>query len=272
VTRFKKPSIKFLKPTNKRISLFGAVFIVVLLIVGATGVVINNSYRHRDIKVKEFTFKLDVKKKEIKETKKPIVTAPAPASIWPVELNLSQASSITVVVNKKHKLPAGYVPPDLTPNRGGYLRAEVSGALDSLFAAALNAGIQLTSVSDYRSYQTQAAVYNNYVARDGQTLADTYSARPGYSEHQTGLAVDIGAVGTGSSLNACFGDTAAGQWIAANAPAYGFIIRYPAGKEAITGYQYEPWHLRYLGVGVAQAVTTSGKTLDEYFGKPAGGY
>ena len=101
-------------------------------------------------------------------------------------------------------------------------------------------------------------MYNQYVARDGVEAANRYSAQPGYSEHQTGLAFDIG------SIDNNYGNTPAGQWLAENAHAFGFIIRYPQGKESVTGYMYEPWHVRYLGNAVAQQVYTSGLTLDVY--------
>lgn len=154
---------------------------------------------------------------------------------------------------------------------GGYqIRSDAKGAADSLIAAASNAGYPLKVISAYRSYEYQKNLYNNYVVRDGQAAADTYSARPGFSEHQLGLVADVG---NGScDLETCFGDTPAGKWIAANAQNYGFIVRYPKGKEAETGYQYEPWHLRYIGVDVAKSVYTSGKTLDQYYNVPAGGY
>ena len=107
---------------------------------------------------------------------------------------------------------------------------------------------------------TQVSTYNGYVSQYGQAQADTFSARPGHSEHQTGLAVDLGNSNNSCALEICFGDTAGGLWLAANAADYGFIVRYPQGKEADTGYQYEPWHLRFLGVDTAKAVVASGKT------------
>jgi D-alanyl-D-alanine carboxypeptidase len=168
------------------------------------------------------------------------------------------------VVNKKYKLPRSYAPG---------LRSETSNALAQLTNAASNAGIGLKTLSSYRSYDTQAATYSRWVARDGQSLADTYSARPGHSEHQTGLAVDVGASSNPScDLETCFGDTVEGKWVAANAQNYGFIIRYPNGKEAITGYQYEPWHLRYVGIDAAVAIYNSGLTMDQYYGIEGGGY
>lgn len=202
----------------------------------------------------------------------PSTPAPeTPASQWPVQLSTAEASSLTAVVNKKHKLPSTYVPA-LSSVGGGQLRTETASAFNTLLAAAKSDGAPgMKFVSGYRSYAKQEQLYNNYVASDGRAAADTYSARPGFSEHQTGLAVDIGEGGS-CDLETCFENTASGKWAAANAYKYGFVVRYPKGKEASTGYQYEPWHLRYLGIAEATAVYTSGKTLEEYYGIPGGGY
>lgn len=200
----------------------------------------------------------------------PTPTPTPPVSQWPVQLNMTEAASITVDVNKKHKLPDTYVPAGLTSIGGVTLRAEAATAMTNLLNAASLGGHSLKLISGYRSFASQKTIYNNYVAQDGQAAADTYSARPGFSEHQTGLAADVGN-GT-CDLEICFGDTPAGKWIAVNAQNYGFIVRYPQGKEAETGYQYEPWHLRYLGIDNAQAIYASGKTMDQYYGIAAGGY
>ena len=197
-------------------------------------------------------------------------TATTPKQQWPVQLSNAEAASITAVVNKKHQLPSTYIPANLTNIGPTRLRQEAATALNNMFTAAKAQGYSLKIISGYRSYNDQKTIYANYVIRDGQALADTYSARPGFSEHQTGLSTDIG---TGScDLETCFGDTMAGQWVAANAHLYGFIVRYPKGAEQETGYQYEPWHLRYLGTTTAKAVHASGKTLDQYYNVPAGGY
>lgn len=191
---------------------------------------------------------------------------------WPVTYTLSQASSLTVVVNKKHKLPSNYVPAGLTNIQNGQLRDVTASALNSLISDASAQSYKLKVISAYRSYQSQTNIYSNYVAQSGQAAADTFSARPGHSEHQTGLAVDLGLNGGACDLETCFGTTAEGIWIAKNAQNYGFIVRYQQGKETITGYQYEPWHLRYLGIDVAKQVHSSGKTLDQFYGVEAGSY
>lgn len=183
------------------------------------------------------------------------------------------ASSIAVLVNKQRPLnPAQYYPSDLVNFRGtGYsLRREAATALNSLFTAAGAAGKPLTVVSAFRSYQTQVSTYNYYVSQYGEAYASTISARPGYSEHQTGLAVDVGNT-YNCGLSTCFGSTPEGQWVAANAWRFGFIVRYPNGYTGTTGYAYEPWHLRYVGVDVASDMRArSIPTLEQYFaGNPA---
>jgi D-alanyl-D-alanine carboxypeptidase len=183
-----------------------------------------------------------------------------------------------MIVNKKHYLSSTFVPFDLVyPNvsnpKHHQLRATPAAALEQLVAAAASDGVSLRIVSGYRSYQTQYDLYWGYVATNGQAKADTFSARPGYSEHQSGLTLDIGdANATQCDTDKCFADTAGGQWIAAHAQDYGYIIRYPLGKDAITGYTYEPWHIRYVGVPLAQSIKASGKTMEEYFNVPGGDY
>ena len=156
-----------------------------------------------------------------------------------------------MIINKKYALPSDYNPGN---------NPTAVAALNQMQADAKVLGYNLRLISGFRSYQTQTAVYNNYVRQYGVALTDTFSARPGHSEHQSGLAFDIG------SISSSFGDTPAGKWLAENAHLYGLIIRYPKGKQSITGYKYEPWHVRYLGVDIATDVKNSGLTLEEYLG------
>ena len=156
-----------------------------------------------------------------------------------------------LVVNKTYSIPEDYAP-GIDP--------KAQAAFDEMESAAADDGISLWIRSGYRSYSYQKQLYENYAAKDGYAEADTYSARPGHSEHQTGLAFDL------NSLSTSFGETAEGKWLAENCWKYGFIIRYPQGKEDITGYQYEPWHVRYLGKDAAKDVYDSGLTLEEYLG------
>jgi len=189
---------------------------------------------------------------------------------YPKIISENEVTSITVVVNKKHKLPTDYVP-KLVSIFSGKMRPEAAEALELLFASAKTAGLNPLLVSSYRSYAMQEQVYNGYVNQNGQTEADTFSARPGHSEHQTGLAVDVDD-GSGCQLETCFGNTELGKWLSTNAQKYGYIIRYQEGKDSLTGYQYEPWHIRYVGTDVATAIYKSGQTLDEYFKIEAGSY
>ena len=133
--------------------------------------------------------------------------------------------------------------------------------------AASTAGAPLTPGSGYRSYAVQKTVYDSYVAKDGQALADTYSARPGYSEHQTGLTMDF------IPIEDSFAGTKQDKWLQANAHKYGFVLRYPADKTSTTGYMYEPWHYRFIGVDPAIEMKEKGiTTLEEYYGVPGGLY
>lgn len=188
----------------------------------------------------------------------------------------SDPTSIWVVVNKRRPLnPQDYAPDDLTtPNvttRGKQqLRAEVSRATEEMFAAAAAEDIKLRVDSAYRSYNTQVSVYNSEVRAYGQQTADTQSARPGFSEHQTGLVADFGAASGKCSIADCFGDMAEGKWLKANAYKYGFILRYTDEKQAITGYRGEAWHYRYVGKELAHEMHHQNiLTLEEFFGLAA---
>lgn len=199
-------------------------------------------------------------------------------------LDITNPASPLVIANKHRPLvPEDYAPADLVipavPSASAEavrLRAEAAGALENMFAAAAAEGVSINVKSSYRSYETQFSLYNGYVATKGTAEADTTSARPGFSEHQTGLAVDIGdaAAGTACDFNSCFADTPAAKWVAAHGSDYGFIVRYGPGEEAMTGYLPEPWHLRYLGVGVARDMAGQGiHSYEHYLGLPgAPGY
>lgn len=194
------------------------------------------------------------------------------------QFSLDDPTSPWLVVNKQRPLnPKDYVPTDLhTPNMNVesasmQINSQTATALEALDAAAKLAGINLIVVSAYRSYDEQTRTYQSMVSGYGQTEADRQSARPGHSEHQTGWTADLGSANdTSCRLETCFADTPEGKWLAANAYKYGFIIRYPEGKEHITGYAYEPWHLRYVGVELAEEMHRTGiTTLEEFFGLPA---
>ncbi|WP_025719947.1 M15 family metallopeptidase [Paenibacillus sp. 1-18] len=190
---------------------------------------------------------------------------------------VTNAEADTVVVNKKRSLPIGYVPGDLVepkvpfsfegPHEKRQMRKEAADALEKLFAGAQKDGIELRAVSGYRSYKRQVSIFNNNVKTKGQAYATQVSAVPGTSEHQTGLAIDVSSPSVGNALEQAFGASKEGEWLAKHAPEYGFIIRYMKGKEDVTGYVYEPWHIRYVGEDIAEDVTKQGLTLEEYFGE-----
>ncbi|MGM1029641.1 MAG: M15 family metallopeptidase [Actinomycetota bacterium] len=211
-------------------------------------------------------------------------TATATATPMPTptrpQWDVTTASSLQVVVNKLRPMD----PPDFAPElvavstgqEGGELvRPELEAALaelDAAMRAAIGEGTYVTS--SYRSAALQAQYYQDAIARFGQAAADTTSARPGHSEHQTGLAIDLMSTAMQCRLDRCFGETAAGRWIAAHAWEHGFVVRYPQGSDAVTGYAWEPWHLRYVGDEVSTAMHDAGvATLEEHFGlEPAPAY
>jgi D-alanyl-D-alanine carboxypeptidase len=202
---------------------------------------------------------------------------PAPNGFNKEQFSLTDPTSYWVVVNKLRPLsPLAYAPGDLVTvpvahDNPAVMRSVASAALVAMFAAGAAEGAgQMQVQSSYRSYPTQVAVYNGWVRSLGQAQADRQSARPGFSEHQTGLAVDISTVPLSCSLAACFGTTPQGEWLAANAWRFGYLLRYPADKTQITGYEYEPWHFRYVGVALATEMHKEGvETLEEFFGLPA---
>lgn len=191
----------------------------------------------------------------------------------------TDTNSLLLLANKKVKLPDGYVPNDLVDagipcsNGSATMKAEAASALQNMYRDAAASGVSLMISSAYRGESYQQRLYSTYSAEYGQAVADTISSRPGYSDHQTGLAADFVEQGP-YDLQEQFENTASGQWLAINAHTYGFIMRYPKGKNAVTGYSYEPWHFRYVGVDTATAIYTAGTnmTFEEYFGVPGGDY
>jgi D-alanyl-D-alanine carboxypeptidase len=156
-----------------------------------------------------------------------------------------------LIANKSYSLPADFAPG---------LDSTCYNQFCKLSSAAAQEGLNIYLSSGFRSYDYQAQIYNNYCARDGQAAADTYSARPGYSEHQTGLAIDV------NQIDDSFIGTPEAIWLENHCHEFGFILRYPQGKQDITGYQYESWHIRYVGTDLATQIHASGLTLEEYFG------
>lgn len=184
--------------------------------------------------------------------------------------SITDPTSRWVVVNKQRPLsPSSYAPTDLTSvGSGQVMRADAASALRQMISAAAAANEPLRAVSGYRSYAYQVSVHQHAINDEGTDDAEQASARPGYSEHQTGWAVDVG--GGGCDVEECFADTPQGRWVAANSWRYGFIVRYPQGAQAVTGYTYEPWHLRWVDVPLATYMHDRNvTTLEQVFGLPA---
>lgn len=189
--------------------------------------------------------------------------------------SVDEPGSLWWIVNKKRPLPDGYIPSDLvTPNvtinvkksqTENQLRSDAASALEILFAAAKSAGHNLMLASGYRSTQLQAVYYNGLVASSGQAAADRLSAKPGTSEHQTGLSLDVARADRRLYLEQTFGKDPAGIWLAEHVHEYGFIIRYPEDKESSTGYDYEPWHIRFVGKELAAELHSKEQTMEEFF-------
>ncbi|MEF2248447.1 M15 family metallopeptidase [Paenibacillus sp. IITD108] len=188
---------------------------------------------------------------------------------------VAEPESITALINPNNRLPDDYVPSDLVYPDVRFvfkekidkrkMRKEAAEALEKMFAAADEDGAYLAGVSAYRSHEYQIQLFNRYVKEDGLEKARTYSAYPGTSEHESGLAIDVTRSDGKCAASDCFGEMKEAAWLADHAHKYGFIIRYPEGKDKITGYKYEPWHLRYVGTELAEALAASGETLEEYY-------
>lgn len=189
---------------------------------------------------------------------------------------IQNPENVMALVNKQFSLPDGYEPsklmiPDVAFSYGkldlekSYLRQDAAQALEKLFTGALNEGVELFAVSGYRSFTRQSQVFEAEVSKVGKEKAVQAVAIPGSSEHQTGLSMDISSRSANLELSEEFGETMEGKWLAENAHRYGFILRYPKGKEGITGYKYEPWHFRYVGTEAATVIYEKKWTLEEYF-------
>lgn len=205
------------------------------------------------------------------------VNATAQPSFDKTKYSITDPVSIWFIVNKKNALDAAYQPAELivpnVPLQAGKseqemsLRKDATQQLESMFVAAKEQGLQLKLASGYRSYDLQGYYYNSLVRSLGTEEANKVSAKPGTSEHQTGLAADIASYSNDiCHLETCFATMPEGQWLAANAHTFGYIIRYPESKTDITGYNYEPWHVRYVGKELASELQKNNLTLEEFFG------
>ncbi len=267
-------------PTKKRVlqrrhiglSVFGVLTIVLLLTAGAYGA---------------FGF-LAEPRPSVSSGQSPAPTPPDQAgselvSIFNPPIRSIDDPDSTWLVSNKHRplSPISFEPkrlrapnladPQLQNPSGQELRDEVAWATERMATAMSNAGAgTLVLNSGYRSFDIQQTIYERLKNQRGLAVAEQLIARPGYSEHQTGLAADFSALDQGCVILTCFGETEAGVWLSENAHIYGFIIRYPEGKEAITGFQYEPWHLRYVGSALALEMKEKGiQTLEEFWQLPA---
>lgn len=210
----------------------------------------------------------------VTDVPEPVIDEEVTSFIPSDEMDLNP-SSITVYVNKEYALPKDYKPDDLvipnihfnilTYDERTMLRSAAAKAIEKLFAAAEKDDCHLAGVSGYRSYARQFKIFTNNIATQGKAHTLQYSAVPGTSEHQTGLSMDVSTKSLDYKLSEEFADSAEGKWLADNAYKYGFVIRYPKDKAKITGYAYEPWHIRYVGRGLSYYLYNNNLTLDEYY-------
>ena len=217
---------------------------------------IKNNVNEKKAGTYEIKYKVKDSSGNVSVKKRKVIIKEKDVSVSKEKPNIEVKNGITyvdgiIVVNKTYSLPKDYDPK---------VNKDALKALKLMQADAKALGLDLSLISGYRSYNTQKKLYNKYVKKDGEEVANTYSAKPGRSEHQTGLAFDIG------SVDRSFANTSEAKWIEENAHLYGFIVRYPDNKTDITGYIYEPWHVRYLGEETAKKVWESGLTLEEYLG------
>ena len=192
---------------------------------------------------------------------------------WGFVVPNQNPQDILILVNKQNRapiVPMTLVRPNVTPTKEGYeeniyMRPEAASALEELFDGASEAGLTLYATSGFRSYSTQKAIWERKLEKMNEASANKSVAKPGYSEHQTGLAMDVeGETTKGTGLTEAFGRSPEGIWLAEHCHEYGFIIRYPKDKTSITGYIYEPWHVRYVGIEAAQEIVELGVTFEEY--------
>lgn len=270
ITRPSKNKVKNI--VNK--SLLAVIIFLIFYILKVGGInLINKLDNNKDIKVSNNN--VDTKKNSDEETTTTATTTTSTTTkktTTKASANNSSTEGLKIIdgiliVNKSYPLPKGYVPKntynDATGKRycSDCIDKDAYSEYKQMKADATALGLNIWIQSGYRSYELQETLYNNYVNRDGKLAADTYSARPGYSEHQTGLAFDL------NSISDDFQYTNEGKWVSENAWKYGFILRYPKSKESITGYKYESWHLRYVGKDLASKLYNNGDwiTLEEHF-------
>lgn len=254
------------------------VIITILVFSGATGMgyhLVKDAHADTDTKKESYEYYYN----EEAQLEDGTVVSPEDlkldASAAPLIAVDTDPDSFGVLVNQKYLLPEDYVPADLTvPNVGfsfygtyekSYMREVAARALEKLFEGAAKKGYVLKGVSAYRSYERQREIYEKNLATKGRKHTKQFSAKPGSSEHQTGLTIDVSCSSVGCALEENFAETEEGKWLAKNCHKYGFIIRYPKEKSDITGYSYEPWHIRYVGKNLAKHIYKNNLTLEEYY-------
>lgn len=260
------------KKTALKIIIFGVLVILVGAVTYQSCVYFNNQriVNDRNVKIqiaKEKAVALEAKRKT------PVyITLPGAKPIRAIVGDYTKPESIWAIVSKNQPISTDYVPPDLKipdvatktdkSDDERSVRAIINTPLKSMFDAAAKADHNMMIGSGYRSVALQKVYFDNLAGSVGEIDANQAIAKPGQSEHQTGLAVDISTLSRSCYLDQCFANTADGLWLADNSYRYGFILRFPSGSETITGYQYEPWHFRYVGVDLAAALHQSNLTLD----------
>jgi D-alanyl-D-alanine carboxypeptidase len=271
----------FVKKSNRQKIMSKAVICLIAVIIGLAIYIgclyLNNQQIIQRKKQAEITSvksaKIALAVKEAKKKELVYITLPGAKPIKAIIEDYLSTDSIWAIVSKTHPISVDYVPPSLKipdvltrtdkSDEERSVRYTIETPLKEMFAAASAAGNSLMIGSGYRSAALQKVYFDSLASSVGEDTANQSIARPGQSEHQTGLAVDITASSLNCYLDDCFADTPDGKWLVANSYKYGFILRYPEDKVAITGYRYEPWHFRYVGVDLATALHESGMTLDE---------
>lgn len=272
--------IKYLKQSTDHLSKIIVVSIVVIVSVSSAGILSNHYVLQQSISQDAKNQANIIKTaaeviigKEFKKKAPVYIELPGVDSIQALVDDYQSPSSLWVLANKQNALPSDYIPDGLilanvsartdksVSERS--VRPELDKPLQNMFADAKKDGVDLMIGSAYRSYQLQSLYFNSLASQIGETAANISVAYPGQSEHQTGLAVDISSISRQCYLDECFDSTLSGLWLLKNSYKYGFTLRYPKGKEEVTGYRYEPWHYRYVGVDLSTALYKSGLTLEE---------
>lgn len=261
------------------LKIFIKISVIITLLMASAGILTYSIYQMNDLDKQISSLHAQIALKSIDSAaivrkKMPVyINLPGAKPVKALVSDYNSNDNIWKIVSKTKSIDLKYEPTDLAipsvksrtdkSDSERSVRTIIHQPLTDMFAAASSAGYQLMIGSGYRSSTLQATYFNSLAASVGDTAANNSIARPGQSEHQLGLAVDLATVSRQCYLDNCFGSTTDGQWLVNNSYKFGFILRYPSGKESITGYQYESWHFRYVGVELATALYDSKLTLDE---------